>query len=83
MQCRTQDLYTLSRMPAPPHTTLQGMRTHEFLQRMVIGGGRLAVPQDDNVCPLALRRIMSACWADAPSERPSCEEIIGEGGGPR
>ncbi|KAG2449201.1 hypothetical protein HYH02_005948 [Chlamydomonas schloesseri] len=56
----------------------QGMRTHEFLQRMVIGGGRLAVPQDDNVCPLALRRIMSACWADAPSERPSCEEIIGE-----
>ncbi|KAG2436252.1 hypothetical protein HXX76_006563 [Chlamydomonas incerta] len=56
----------------------QGMRTHEFLQRMVIGGGRLAVPQDDNVCPLALRRIMSACWADAPSERPSCEEIIGD-----
>ncbi|EFJ42725.1 hypothetical protein VOLCADRAFT_97179 [Volvox carteri f. nagariensis] len=56
----------------------QGMRTHEFLQRMVIGGGRLAVPQDDSMCPLALRRLMSVCWADLPSERPSCEEIIGE-----
>ncbi|GIL81741.1 hypothetical protein Vretimale_1362 [Volvox reticuliferus] len=56
----------------------QGMRTHEFLQRMVVGGGRLAVPQDDNVCPLALRRLLSACWADMPHERPSCEEIIVE-----
>ncbi|KXZ50231.1 hypothetical protein GPECTOR_17g869 [Gonium pectorale] len=56
----------------------QGMRTHEFLQRMVIGGGRLAVPQDDGVCPLALRRLLSACWADAPSERPSCGAIVGE-----
>ncbi|KAG2499756.1 hypothetical protein HYH03_002688 [Edaphochlamys debaryana] len=56
----------------------QGLRTHEFLQRMVVGGGRLPVPQDDNVCPLALRRLLSACWADLPSERPSCEEIICE-----
>ncbi|GLC74942.1 hypothetical protein PLESTF_001575500 [Pleodorina starrii] len=56
----------------------QGMRTHEFLQRMVIGGGRLAVPQDDNVCPLALRRLLSACWSDLPAERPSCEEIMTE-----
>lgn len=54
------------------------MRTHEFLQRMVIGGGRLAVPQDDNVAPLALRRLMSDCWAENPLERPSCADIISE-----
>ncbi len=45
---------------------------------MVIGGGRLAVPQDDNVAPLALRRLMSDCWAENPLERPSCADIISE-----
>lgn len=63
--------------PAPSHH-LQGFKTHEFLQRMVIAGERLPVPQDDNVCPLALRRLIGACWADDPDERPSGAEIISE-----
>ena len=41
---------------------IQGMLVPEFLKRVVVDGARLPVSFDDQVCPMALRKIMSSCW---------------------
>ncbi|KXZ49190.1 hypothetical protein GPECTOR_22g780 [Gonium pectorale] len=55
-----------------------GCRMADFVQKVVAQGARLKVPTDDNVCPYALRCLISSCTEERPSERPSLDSIIGE-----
>ncbi|KAG2442917.1 hypothetical protein HXX76_002993 [Chlamydomonas incerta] len=50
----------------------------EYYREVVIRKSRLPIPQDDNVCPMALRRLISSCWCDNPEDRPSCGHIVAE-----
>lgn len=49
-----------------------------FMLKVVNDGVRLAIPSDDGVCPLAMRRIISSCWSDLPEERPSITHVVSE-----
>ncbi|KXZ56709.1 hypothetical protein GPECTOR_1g639 [Gonium pectorale] len=55
-----------------------GLTMPQYYREVVVRKSRLEVPMDDNVCPMALRRLISSCWADDPEERPSCAHIVGE-----
>ncbi|KAG2499288.1 hypothetical protein HYH03_002866 [Edaphochlamys debaryana] len=50
----------------------------EYFKEVVIKKSRLPVPTDDNVCPMALRRLISSCWAEDPEDRPDCAHIVAE-----
>eukprot|EP01105_Mastigella_eilhardi_P024667 TRINITY_DN6471_c0_g1_i1.p1 TRINITY_DN6471_c0_g1~~TRINITY_DN6471_c0_g1_i1.p1 ORF type:complete len:544 (-),score=98.43 TRINITY_DN6471_c0_g1_i1:107-1738(-) len=39
----------------------------------VVGGGRLALPE---TTPPAFSRVISACWAQSPSSRPTFEQLV-------
>ncbi len=54
------------------------MRITDFYREVVRKGTRLEIPQDDNVCPMALRNLISACWSDSPDDRPPCAHIVSE-----
>lgn len=58
--------------PAPPQHT----QMYEFLQRVMVDGARLPLPNDDNVCPLAWRRLISRCWSADPLQRPCASEVV-------
>lgn len=47
-----------------------------LLQEVVLKKSRLVIPLDDNICPMALRQLISSCWYDNPEERPSCAHIV-------
>ncbi|GFR41284.1 hypothetical protein Agub_g1799 [Astrephomene gubernaculifera] len=55
-----------------------GLTLPQYYREVVLRKSRLPIPQDDCVCPLALRRLISSCWSDAPGERPSCAHIVQE-----
>ncbi|GLC35775.1 hypothetical protein PLESTB_000492900 [Pleodorina starrii] len=56
----------------------QGLTLTEYYREVVTRKARLPIPQDDGACPLALRRLISSCWADNPTERPACAHIVDE-----
>ncbi|GIL75163.1 hypothetical protein Vretifemale_4992 [Volvox reticuliferus] len=53
-------------------------KMNEFVQKVVSEGARLTIPTDDNVCPYALRCLISACTEERPLERPSIQHIVSE-----
>ncbi|EFJ49616.1 hypothetical protein VOLCADRAFT_117059 [Volvox carteri f. nagariensis] len=55
-----------------------GCKMSEFVHKVVTQGARLEVPTDDNVCPYALRRLISSCTERHPSERPTIRHITNE-----
>jgi hypothetical protein len=46
--------------------------------QVVSQGARLPVPTNDNVCPYALRCLISSCTEERPSERPAISYIVAE-----
>lgn len=61
----------LHRLCCPP-------QVYDFLQRTVLDGARLRLPTDDDVCPIALRRLIEGCWEVNPEDRPSASEVASE-----
>ncbi|KAG2449900.1 hypothetical protein HYH02_000006 [Chlamydomonas schloesseri] len=53
-------------------------RMADFVTKVVSQGARLPVPTNDNVCPYALRCLISSCTEERPSERPAISHIVSE-----
>ncbi|GLC36909.1 hypothetical protein PLESTM_000517300 [Pleodorina starrii] len=53
-------------------------RMGDFVQKVVSQRARLPIPSDDGVCPLALRRLISSCTEERPSDRPTIAHIASE-----
>jgi len=42
---------------------------------IVRDGGRLSIPDDTSICPVALKELIQSCWRVNPNERPDFDSI--------
>ncbi|GLI68953.1 hypothetical protein VaNZ11_013479 [Volvox africanus] len=77
-KCDTWSLGTILWEMVSRKRPFSGLTLTEYYREVVLRKSRLQIPQDDGVCPMALRRLISSCWYDNPEERPSCAHIVAE-----